>query len=181
MDAGNIDYTAVLADLKDRREKLNAAIAAIEHILGRPASSGTEAQPGVEVTAEQQQRDAPTRVESDTFFGLSIGEGTKKFLRMKKRPATTQEICEALKEGGYLSDSKSFYSNVYATLRRRPAFVNVKGKWALTEWYPGRRLDQPKGKAAAVNGQEEASESESENKATKKGAVASPTEPVQPS
>jgi hypothetical protein len=156
MDTPAVDYSVVLADLKRRRDELNAAITLIERIsLGGAAATGGAdlGLDGSQPTSEGAPRDAlPTKVESDTFFSLSIPEAAKKYLRMKKRPAGTRELSNALMEGGYLSQSKNFYTNVFASLRRNPDFVLVKSQWALAEWYPGRRSDQTKTKA---NGKEE--------------------------
>jgi hypothetical protein len=151
MEAPNIDYAAVLADLRAKRDKLNAAIEAIEPLVfsARPAppaeGAGSDTGMGDETSSPRETKEAfPARVEPDTFFGLSITEAARKYLRMKKRPAATREITDALLEGGYLTNSKVFYSNVFASLRRSPEFVSVQQKWGLAEWYPGRRLDQLK-------------------------------------
>jgi hypothetical protein len=150
MDTPTVDYSVVLADLKRRREELSTAIALIERISlgGAPVGGADPSLGGGEPEPESPPRDTlPTKVESDTFFGLSITEATRKYLRMKKRPAATREISDALLEGGYLSQSKDFYANVFASLKRSPDFVLVQSKWGLAEWYPGRRLDQAKAKA----------------------------------
>jgi hypothetical protein len=144
-----IDYESVLADLRDRRAKLDTAIVAIEQIvlgIGQSAIAGTPTKivtplPGAEPIGES----LPPQVESDTFFGLSASDGAKKYLKMVKRPTSLAVICRALQEGGYLTTAKNFYSNLYTTLARSDDFVQVGKNWGLVEWYPGRRME-PKGK-----------------------------------
>ncbi len=142
MEPTTIDYSAVLADLKDKRDKLNTAIAAIEQFVFGRAASDTDLGGETPMSADASRE--ILRIEGDTFFGLSTTEAARKYLRMKKRPASTQEIADALQEGGYLTNSKNFYSNVFGSLRRMSDFVNVQQKWGLVEWYPGRRLDKLK-------------------------------------
>jgi hypothetical protein len=163
-----IDYAAVLADLRARRDELNAAIKAIEPLASGRSAATTPAIPfergsrhefdataaiGDVETGDARAQPLGTTVESDSFFGLSTSEAAKKYLRMKKKPASTREISNALVEGGYLTNSKNFYVNVFTTLRRTQSFVSVQQKWGLAEWYPGRRLDQVKSKSQ--NGKEE--------------------------
>ena len=128
MSAG-ADYTAVLADLKARRDKLDAAIRAIEEIVQ-----------GGDVAA------APTggngEIASDAFFQMTVLDAAKKSLGMAKRPRGATAIAEALEQGGLTHRSKSLASTVYTTLKReddRGGDVMKVGKeWGLAEWYPAR-------------------------------------------
>ena len=64
---------------------------------------------------------------------------------MMKRTASTTEILEALKRGGFQSLSKNLYSNLYTSLMRSTDFRNVgRGKWGLSVWYPGNQKKQGK-------------------------------------
>jgi hypothetical protein len=158
-----IDYDAVLEDLRAKRDELNTAIAAIERITrgGAPgpavngeAASGAppQARGAEEPTAESKQ------VREDAFFGLSATAAARKYLIMVKRPVVTQDLVDALKQGGLLTNAKNFYSNLYTSLKRSEEFTNLgRGKWGLTEWYPNRPRKKVKGGGAA----EEAEESES--------------------
>jgi hypothetical protein len=128
-DVQPINYDAVLADLKSRKAELEAAITAIEKITGQvsgstPPSGGTG---------------------PHAFLGMSIPEATKAHLAATRRKQSTQDIMTALEAGG-LPPSK--YSTVYAVLRRREAqvgdIINMKGDWALSEWYPGYKRAKAK-------------------------------------
>ena len=59
---------------------------------------------------------------------------------MTREKQSTQAIMDALEKGG-LPPSK--YNTVYSTLRRRERIsgdiINMKGDWALPEWYPSYR------------------------------------------
>jgi hypothetical protein len=59
---------------------------------------------------------------------------------MARQKKDTQSIIEALEQGGL---PHSEYSTVYAVLRRREKqvgdIINMKGDWALAEWYPNYR------------------------------------------
>lgn len=126
-----INYEAVLADLKARRAQLDSAISAIEGITGQSGGSPSGGPGGGYVGG------APAH---DAFIGMSIPEAAKKHLAAVRKKLSTQDIMTALEAGG-LPPSK--YSTVYAILRRRENqvgdIINMKGDWALQEWYPNHR------------------------------------------
>ncbi len=130
-----INYKDVLADLKARRIALDAAIAAIEQMN----SSGS-----VGAISEGTTIDYIGELPSDAFFGMSVPSATKKFLTMKKKPQSTQEIADALEAGGLTHSSENFTNTVSTSLHRlkkdEEGVVRVsRGKWGLMEWYPGRK------------------------------------------
>jgi len=123
-----VDYSAVLADLHRRRDEMDTAIRAIEQIAGQATVGGTGGAEGAEIR-------------SDTFFGMSILDGAKKYLRMTKKPQKQVAIARALKRGGLINQSPNFESTVGTTLRRAQerdgGVVQTKDKsWGLAEWYP---------------------------------------------
>lgn len=130
--SGGVDYAGVLADLKAKRDALDKAIAAIEMVTGQSTTTGT-AQSG---TTEE--------IRDDAFFGMTIPDAAKKLLAIKKRPQSTQEIAELLRSGGMLNTSDNFANTVGTVLNRadrnNAGIVKVgRGKWGLSDWYPGRR------------------------------------------
>jgi hypothetical protein len=141
-----IDYERVLVDLRAKRAALDEAIAGIERVLG---VSVRETVPNGEVADM-----AHTEVADDAFFGLSIGDAARKYLRMSKRPRSTTEICSALEGGGLHHSSKNFFATVHSVLARQERIgadiVKVKrGQWGLAEWYPGRKkMERPAKKPA---------------------------------
>jgi|GEM_PF-996497 len=140
-----IDYTAVLADLKAKRNALDAVIGGLEQWLSLkgseveigPANSGTD------------RTGAPGEVRSDSFFGQSIPDAIRKCLKIMKRPLGLTEITKALQEGGLLTSAKDLTSTVSATLTRIRRtdgdLVQVQRKWGLAEWYPGMRKERVEG------------------------------------
>jgi hypothetical protein len=144
-DPTNIDYAAVLADLEAKRDKLDAAIAGIRTMLGMPAGATTGA------TTGGGGNGGSTEIESDTFFSLSIPEAAKKYLGMRKKPATTPEIMEALKRGGQTNAGSEGFSNTLGSIMARVynnggGIVRVgRGTWGLAEWYPNKPR-KPSGK-----------------------------------
>ena len=134
-----IDYEAVLADLRGRRDQLNSAIAVIEQFLGLSPGSTVAAAPtsGSPLVLEES---LPKEVQSDTFFGLSAVDAAKKYLAIVKKPMPMKAIHDALRAGGYLTNSKNFYSNLYTSIMRSPDFQKVRKNWGLAEWYQGRRV-----------------------------------------
>ncbi len=126
-DFTQIDYNAVLADLEAKKAKIEDAIATIKSLVTGGVASNTSL-PGSSV------------VRPDTFLKMSIPDATKKYLEMTRAKQPTQDIMEALVKGG-LPPSK--YNTVYAILRRRQSqvgdIINMKGDWALAEWYPNHK------------------------------------------
>lgn len=106
------DYSSVLADLIARRDKLNAAIQAIQDI------SGDKPKPA-----------------SGEYRGMTIAEATLKFLQKSGEPQLTRDIAEALKAGGLGSNAKSLYRTIYNSLQTRKDkqkdIVKVGSKWSI--------------------------------------------------
>ena len=133
-----INYEAVLADLENRKAQLEAAIVGIRLVMGQP---GTNPSGGPAGGGGSYVGSAPAH---DAFIGMSIPEAAKKHLTVVRKKLSTQDIMTALEAGG-LPPSK--YSTVYAILRRRENqvgdIINLKGDWALQEWYPNHRKKTP--------------------------------------
>jgi hypothetical protein len=129
-----IDYGAVLADLKAQREKIDAAIAGIETMLGmKPLSS----------FASQEAQKLNDLV-SGNFLGMTIVDATVKFLRAKRANQRTEDILSALKDGGIAFRSANPINTVGSVLYRDwlqgGELVRVsRGMWGLAEWHPRLR------------------------------------------
>lgn len=147
MSQDQIDYAAVLEDLKKRREKIDAAIAAIALILGDPSA----ALASVSSNGDEAGTNA---VKGDTFFNMTVPDAIRKYLSMMKEPQRATVITRALKSGGIKSLSKNFGANVSTTLARDEGFVNVNGAWGLASWYPGRGLKKANTKDQAEESSE---------------------------
>jgi DNA-directed RNA polymerase delta subunit len=143
MSTGNINYSAVLADLESRKAQIESAIAAVKAIL---ASSGGSLDGTSGVIS-------PENIPTGAFLRLSIADATKKFLDMVKTKQSVPQITQALERGG-LPPAKT--NTVYAVLRRRESdigdIIRFGDEWALAEWYPNnpnirkRASEKPKAK-----------------------------------
>ena len=116
-----VDYRIVLQDLRQRRARLDSAIAAIQELLGV-------------VAAEPQSQPAAT-VEGGTFLDTAVA-----MLRATGRPLATPELAGLVEATpGFASSSKNLASTLFTLLKRdseRPnARVVKEGKlWGLPEW-----------------------------------------------
>lgn len=136
-------YDAVVIDLRAKRDEIDRMIAFLDTMRGnRPASVGRSSAPsstggGITETAGM-------------FLGMSIVDGAKKLLAMRKQTLGNVEIARALAGGGMALNSAEPANVVGSVLTRR--FTNVgdvvkvgRGIWGLKEWYPGRTF-KPLGK-----------------------------------
>lgn len=137
MATEQIDYEAVLADLKARRDALDQAIAGIEQVLGKTAGSGPiAAGNGIVPTAPQ---DVMPR---SAFTGMKMPDAIKAYLRAVTRKQTPKQIADSLTQGGYHSTAKNLYAAVYTTLIRMEKNNDVGkfgNEWGLVDWFPGYR------------------------------------------
>jgi hypothetical protein len=142
--SAKIDYAAVRADLIARRDELNSMIAGVEKLLGSGISSATVKTGTPTEVADHPTDDSgvPSAFRADAFFGMTIVEAAKKYLRAMKKPQTTAQITSALQGGGYLFGSTNAVNTVGAVLHRANNKGDVlkvgKGSYGLPEWYPGR-------------------------------------------
>lgn len=86
------------------------------------------------------------KLHSDTFTGKKLSSAVRQYLDMRKAaggdaPATSREIFDALKQGGFVSGAKDDATAlvVLRTMLRKSSGMFVKlqnGKFALRAWYP---------------------------------------------
>lgn len=124
MSESTADYSAVLADLRARRDQLIQAIALLESIGATGVGMGSASESAT--------------IRADAFFGMSVPQAVKKYLGMTGRvPKSPQDITEALKRGG---QEQASYNNVYTALKRTPGVIKLpSGEWGLSDWYPNAR------------------------------------------
>lgn len=139
-----VNYENVLADLRAKRDKLNAAIAGIETMLGIMPADAPSGELGANDRGQQE-------VQFDTFFGLSIPDAVRKLLNMRKRAMPTQEIASALEAGGLKHQSGAFGNTVGSVLNRIDKaggdIVKVgRAQWGLASWYPNMKRRRNGGK-----------------------------------
>lgn len=124
-------YEAVLADIDAKIAKLQAARESIVELMAMSGATPSGGGPA-------------GKIAHDAFLQMSIPEATKKYLGVARQKKNTQAIIDALEQGGL---PRSEYSTVYAVLRRREKqvgdIINIKGDWALAEWYPNYKRGGP--------------------------------------
>ena len=133
-------YAVVLADLEAQRAKIEAAIAAIKALQG-----GGPIPVSAPLGSSQAANNSGTQIEIDTFHKLTLSQAIKKYLGMRPRkPATTQEIVEALRAGGQSgADGANFTVVVNNSLNRMAAADGDvskvrRGVWGLKAWYENK-------------------------------------------
>jgi len=143
--------TAMLAELRTRREKLRtqsekieAAIVALEALEGLSSGTPSLGTPTFTINSSSTVDDP------GAFLGMSITDVAKILLAARRRPLKNPEIAAAFKAGGLHLRSKDPVNTVGAVLTRRSQEVGDivkigRGVWGLREWYPGRSFK--KGKA----------------------------------
>lgn len=150
-----VDYSAVLADLKAKRDKLDAAITGIEAMLGLQTAAD-----GITQVAGNGGRSEA--LGEGAFLGMSIVDATIKLLKAQRKAMRNDEIFQALKSGGLVFTSANPATTIGSILHRNwkggGAIVRVsRGVWGLAEWHP--RLRRKPGEGTATD-DEETSESE---------------------
>lgn len=131
-----VDYQAVLADLQARKAGLEALITGLEaHVLGQAAVEViTDGKPGV---ASPSIPGSVAAIHPDTFFGLSIIEASKKFLKMAGRAQHTTTIADTLARGGLKRPDDGVLSSILVRAAKGREVTKVgKAMWGLPEWYP---------------------------------------------
>jgi hypothetical protein len=129
----SVDYQVVVADLKARRAQLDQLIASVEALIlgqGEPGAGKLDmAATGATVL--------PTAIHADTFYGLSIIDAAKKFLKMARRAQHTAAIADAIGKGGLKQPDINVLSSILVRAAKGREVTKVgKGMWGLAEWYP---------------------------------------------
>jgi hypothetical protein len=148
-------YADAITELLAQRAALEAQIASVDTALSAlkalqagipiPAATSAGASTNTASAASSTGNGSNIRIELDTFHNLTTAQSIKKYLGMRgKKPATTQEIVDALKEGGQSnSDGTNFAVVVNNSLNRMAAADGEvskvrKGIWGLKSWYSSK-------------------------------------------
>jgi hypothetical protein len=148
MTNNDINYKQVLDDLKTRRAKLDAAISAIEEIVGTVLPSNL---PTFRLQPDQNApvghsaaavgiTDADIAVVTGPYTGKTIIAATTEYLKSVGRAQHITTIIDALTKGGLHTNSKSLYRTVYNTLTtnlEKGLVRNDQNVWGLKEWRDG--------------------------------------------
>lgn len=131
---GSHPFTIALAELRAQRDKIDAAITAMEALAGTGAGAAPSGQAG----GPAAPAEGP-----GAYLGMSIPEAAKKLLAARRQPLKNPDIAAAFKLGGLHLNSKDPVNTVGAVLSRRADEVGDivkvgRGTFGLKEWYPGR-------------------------------------------
>lgn len=148
---GEIDYTSVLADLIEKRDRLNAAINGIQAMLGIQGLAST---PSTATKPENSQE-----LGEGAFLGMSIADAAKKLMAARRKNMRTEEIYNELKAGGLVFSGDSPVNSVGSVLNRTFStggdIVRVsRGVWGLADWHPRMRKRPTPIQNGAVTGED---------------------------
>jgi hypothetical protein len=129
-------YDAAISDLENRIQYFQTMLDGMKQL--RSQITGAPIPP----SANGSRAPNDTEIFHDSFFGMTIGDGAKKYLNMVKATKSTADIATNLERGGLKHSSKNFNTTVRSVLGGRDDFLRVNGDWGLTEWYPNMRKDK---------------------------------------
>jgi hypothetical protein len=152
MSASQEKYADAIADLQTQRSAVEAQLATIDTAIAalKALQDGSPimAMNTPQLSANHGGSTPPgsgMQIEVDTFHNLTTAQSIRKYLAMRNRkPASTQEIVEALQTGGQSgADGANFAVVVNNSLNRMAAADGEvskvkKGIWGLKSWYTAK-------------------------------------------
>lgn len=127
---------AMIAQLKVKMAKLQAAVDALEAVRGEGLGA-------VEAPTAKPVETAATKAnwekDSTLFRAMSIPDASIKLLKLADRPMKNPEIASYLKAGGLIMNSADPVNTIGSVLTRRwqqtgDIVKTGRGTWALKEW-----------------------------------------------
>jgi hypothetical protein len=166
-------------DLIETERHKNALLSAINVLRGkaglppRPEGGGEANNPNI------PRGDSPLTIRNDAFFGKRMGTAARTYLEMRHaaagttNPATPREIFDALKQGGFVFETKDDSVAIISLrnmLRKNTVMFQKlpNGTYGLASWYP----DAKKPKFVIIDDDEEDTGTEKVETATDKKAAA---------
>jgi hypothetical protein len=165
---------ALEQDLADIERQANALLTSINLLREK---AGLPPRPGTWSHAPAQNGDARSisaklKLHSDSFTGKTLGAAVREYLTMRKAsggdaPATSREIFDDLKLGGFISGAKDDATAliVLRTMLRKNTTMFAKlqnGKYGLRAWYPNLRSSNKAASDKSAADEAEPSELEDE-------------------
>jgi hypothetical protein len=147
-----------LAELERQANGLLVSINLLRKRAGMPPRQSGFGQPGAE--SGGASGGSKIKLHSDTFTGKKLSAAVREYLDMRKKaggdaPATSREIFDALKEGGFASGAKDNATAliVLRTMLRKNTTTFAKlqnGKFGLRSWYPNFKPSKAASQSEAV-------------------------------
>jgi hypothetical protein len=176
---------ALEKDLADLERQANGLLTSINLLR---AKAGLPPRPGGWSSAEAQSGSdhsgaSKLQLHSDSFTGKKLGSAVREYLEMRKAsggdsPATSREIFDALKQGGFVTGAKDDATAlvVLRTMLRKNTTMFAKlqnGKYGIRAWYPHLRAPKEAtlGKGADEDDVEVGEETETETESEKVSAA----------
>jgi len=137
-------YAEVIADLKKRRNELDATIRNLEKLAGIAPTHQISASDDLDVTIHGA---VENHADDNPFLGMSIGKAACEVLAAKRDLMSPAEITAAIQDGGVVLSGENPGNTVASVLHRRAKKVGdvvspKRGRWGLKEWYPGRNFNK---------------------------------------
>lgn len=136
-------YSAVLHDLRAKRDKIDALIKALEELSAGGVVSTEEI---MAATGSDAFNTLLNSVRPGEFHGMKYPAAARAILsRTDRHPLTTQQIVQVIEKTGRKVEGKNPTGTVYSSLSRSPDFEKVKrNTWGLAEWYCSRYSTETK-------------------------------------
>lgn len=133
-------YTAVLRDLRAKRDKIDSLIKALEELASGGMADSAEAILSVS-TGDQLFDSLMNTIKPGEFHGMKYPAAARAILsKTNRHPLTTSQILEIIEKSGRKVEGKNPTGTIYSSLKRNADFVKVKkNTWGLAEWYPAAK------------------------------------------
>ena len=157
-------YSAVLRDLRAKRDKIDALIKSLEEVSAGGMVSSQEIMAAA--NGDQTFDTLMNSVKPGEFHGKSFPAAAHAILsKTDRHPLNTNQILEIIEKSGRKVEGKNPTGTIYSSLARNSDFVKVKSNtWGLTEWYPGSKKSSGKAKAVGTEvGTEEIQQQKNED------------------
>ena len=129
--AENNEHMSYIETLRARRDRLDAAIQALEALQSEDLMV-----PAAPTSTRAQSREI--EIQHDTFVGMSVVDATVQYLKMVGRPARSlEEIHTNLNRGGLNSTPGTMQTLLSRSHNGNNPVVRRAGRgtWGLPEWY----------------------------------------------
>jgi hypothetical protein len=135
-------YDAVIADLRAKRDEIDALIQRLELFRNwvPPPMGGLAPEPSL-LSQATASPPSSRQIAPGTFHGMGIQEAVKKLLLLRKRTMSAPELSADLRAGGLDFNPKSIASVLHRGFMSGGEIVRKdRGQWGLQEWYPNQRF-----------------------------------------